>query len=919
MKIHTALKYLIILLITLESKAVEPETLQSVDAAVEKTTPEAAPVKGKKQDSKPATNPEAAAEAEEIFVLGDFVVSAEEDRGYFSANSTSATRTNALVKNTPITLTVINEQMMEDLNILNDQDLAQVTASVTEDPDGFSLNQLRIRGFRSLTQRYDLFWRELERDGYNIQRVDIVKGANSLIYGQADPGGQINSVPKIAQHNKNFINLKETAGNNKYLRHEIDANYIINDQLAARVMAFDSSRDLDQLYEFVDQTGATLELSLRPNKNTQLRAHIEHMKLNQNLAPGMFKMTSRDKRFEPNSPRDDLLGGNPSFSLGTYLNEFIYSPDAIDLIPQAIIDDLILDDSYAQDELGLADETAVTRDILKQVFAPWANQDDRYSVTGPDKYNKRDGLITTVDWTQKISDALQLKLAFNREAVDREALARDGYSAGRVSSDDTGARAFEPYVKTYWRKQDGTTEAHALKSTLLYEFEQDSSKILPFSGKHKLLFGLDYDLLEKDPKMFEQVSDKSRVRTGGFYRGADLNNETFYLSDGFGLDVPNIRYNGNDDLFQLRQDNNLEVETKSAWFAVQSEFLGGRLRSLVGLRYDKIDINYDIMDYRFGVSDAYVENNLGEDYSKAATQIKDGKGAYDQFSPTVGALYWLTPELGFFANYAQSIQSPNEIVVNPLGEIIPPVYGEGFEYGIRFEVMEGKLNGQIAAFYIEKENDNIVNYDGRLGDIYTFAEYGQSHPQIFKPDEDLNYNLLPGKRVAGDKSRAEGIEVECYYNPNRNLSFILSYTYNNLDAIKINENVNPRFAQVWGQAPHNALLIGRYKFTDGALKGLSIGANQSFRSKSTIGEWYIEDDNDASGEGTWYEIDFDPEFVTSGFVNYECKLGSLRASPKLNLGLRVNNIFDNTDLINRNKGAYHRPSRQILVSAKIAF
>lgn len=906
------------LLIAVQSKGIEAEATGEAETnSAEKSILPAEAPKDLQKDSKAVSNTEAA--DEDIFVLGDFVVSAEQDKGYFSANSTSATRTNALVKNTPITLTVINEQMMEDLHILNDQDLANVTASVTEDPDGFSLNQLRIRGFRSLTQRYDLFWRELERDGYNIQRVDIVKGANSLIYGQADPGGQINSVPKIAQHNKNFTILKGTAGNKDYLRLEIDKNYVINDKLAARVMALDSSRDLDQLYEYVDLGGATVELSYRPTKKTQLRAHLEWMNLNQNLAPGMFKSTNGDKRFAANSPQDDLGGGNPSFTLGAYRNEFIYSPDAIDLLPQGIIDDLILNDTYAQNVLGLADETAVTRDILKQIYAPWANQDDRYSVTGPDKYNKRDGLITTIDWTQQFSDALQLKLAYNREAVDREALARDGYSAGRVLSDDTGARAFDPYISTYWRKQDGSTEANALKSTLLYEFELDSNNFLPLSSKHKLLLGSDYDLLHKDPKMYEQVSDKGLVRTGGFYRGADLNNETFYLSDGFGLDVPNIGYNGNDDLFQLRQDNDLEVETKSVWFAAQSEFFNGRLRSLVGLRYDNIDINYNLLDYKFGVTDAYVNNNLGGDYSRAATQIRDAKGAYDQVSPTAGVLYWLTPKLGLFANYAQSIQSPNEIDVNPLGEIIPPVYGEGYEYGIRFDLMEGKLNGQIAAFYIEKENDDIVNYDFRLGDIYTFAKYGQSHPHIFNANGTLNNNLLPGKRVAGDVSRAEGVEVEFYYNPNRNLSFILSYTYNNLDAIKINEAVNPRFAQVWGQAPHNALFIGRYKFTDGALKGLSIGANQSFRSSSTIGEWYIEDDDDAQGEGTWYEIDFDPEFVTSGFVNYEFKLGSLRASPKLNLGLRVNNIFDNTDLINRNKGAFHRPSRQILVSAKIDF
>jgi outer membrane receptor protein involved in Fe transport len=103
---------------------------------------------------------------------------------------------------------------------------------------------LRIRGFRSLTQRYDLFYREVERDGYNIQRADIVKGANSLMYGQADPGGLINSVPKMAQHNKDFARIKGTVGNKNYERAEFDSNHVINDELAVRLMGMDMSRDL---------------------------------------------------------------------------------------------------------------------------------------------------------------------------------------------------------------------------------------------------------------------------------------------------------------------------------------------------------------------------------------------------------------------------------------------------------------------------------------------------------------------------------------------------------------------------------------------------------------------------------------------------------------------------------------------------
>ena len=86
-----------------------------------------------------------------------------------------------------------------------------------------------------------------------------------------------------------------------------------------------------------------------------------------------------------------------------------------------------------------------------------------------------------------------------------------------------------------------------------------------------------------------------------------------------------------------------------------------------------------------------------------------------------------------------------------------------------------------------------------------------------------------------------------------------------------------------------------------------------------MGEWYIEADGDASGQGTWHEVEFDPEFVTSAFVSYQKRLSNLRNSPQLILNFRVNNLFNNTDLINRNKGAFYRPSRQYLLSVNINF
>jgi outer membrane receptor protein involved in Fe transport len=135
---------------------------------------------------------------EELYVLPDFVVSTTADRGYYSANTTGVTRTNSLVKNSPITLSVVGKELLEDLQILNDQDLDLVSASIDADAAAtpYSLNTISMRGFSSSFSRYDYFTRALPRNNYNNQRIEIIRGANSLIYGQADPGGALNYVPK---------------------------------------------------------------------------------------------------------------------------------------------------------------------------------------------------------------------------------------------------------------------------------------------------------------------------------------------------------------------------------------------------------------------------------------------------------------------------------------------------------------------------------------------------------------------------------------------------------------------------------------------------------------------------------------------------------------------------------------------------
>lgn len=835
----------------------------------------------------------------DVIVLDAFTVTTSSDIGYYSAYTTSATRTNELVKNTPISLTTINAELKNDLMILNDEDVARVTSSVTRDPDGFSFNQVRIRGFRSLTQRYDLFWREIERDGYNIDRVDIVKGANSLIYGQADPGGKVNSIPKKAVFGRSFTNASTTVGTKDFFRAELDANISVGENFAVRAMAFTHDQDYEQLYKTRQLRGATLELGYRLGKNTQLRAHLERIDLKQNLPPAMFFDATAQQRFAANSLADESATQRTA-SLTSYRNEFIYNPDAVDYLPEEIIADLEL--------VGNANPT---REQIKALYRPWTDFNALYSAHGPDKYNDRVGDIVTLDLTHKFTDDLQFKVAFNREDDDRNALTREGFSGSRVVGPVGGE-----YINAHWQKISGRTVANALKATMLWEKEVN----LPLIGqsRHNLLLGYDWDQLRKNNRTYDQVKTGTTLYDGNYYSTQFLK-EPLYLANGFGPSAPNVRYNGLDNQFQLRTAAASEVVTDGFWAALQSQFFNGRLRSLAGIRYDRVNIDHSYVDHVISVAPGYFTNPAfvrppGLTPETINVEFADNNVKYDQVSPSIGALYWIRDGFGVYANYAKSIQSPTGVDLDPFGTVIPPVYGEGYEYGIRFELLKGKLNGQIAVFSIEKENDNVVNYDFRLSDIITYEKYGALYPNYFYYDSrpaslgwKLQNDALPGKQVAGDISRAEGVDVEFYYNPDRNISVVFSYTYNNLDAIRINENVNPRFGRIFGLAPHMAIVHFRYKFDPGPLGGLSLGFSQSYRSSSVIGSYYIDDN------GKWFDVEMDEELSTDGFIRYATKIGKRGSRANLSFTYRASNIFDASNLMNRNRSAsYPEPLRHML-------
>lgn len=426
--------------------------------------------------------------SETIYELSDFVVTEENDKGYFSGSSTSATKANELIKNTPVNVTVLNQELLDDIGIDTTEDLAQVSAAIDTDPTSYSLDQIRIRGFRNSFTRYNGFRRTIPRDGYNINRYDIIKGANSMIFGQASPGGTVNAIPLVANFRKDSGSIAYTFGNKDLSKKVFNYNKVVSDKLAFRVMLVDNYRGYEHAYKNYDLKSRTLAVNYRPDNSSSLKFHLEKvdskfsfpslsLKDATMIDDSVVEGSTQDRR-----PYDGYLSSSENRSMqanfnvpfnGEWLN-FANDQMLFNLFwhtknngnPTALSNDSFLNDSYypfiapgieapeeasGGDLLGteeLQEKYAATqyKDVSESEIATIASEvknylRDYYSIvnelnygyqSGPDKNKKISGSFNTLDYQKVLGNGFELSLAAFYQDQKGKNLARDSYGVSRV-------------------------------------------------------------------------------------------------------------------------------------------------------------------------------------------------------------------------------------------------------------------------------------------------------------------------------------------------------------------------------------------------------------------------------------------------------------------------------------------------------
>ncbi|MBE9170813.1 TonB-dependent receptor [Pleurocapsales cyanobacterium LEGE 06147] len=198
---------------------------------------------------------------------------------------------------------------------------------------------------------------------------------------------------------------------------------------------------------------------------------------------------------------------------------------------------------------------------------------------------------------------------------------------------------------------------------------------------------------------------------------------------------------------------------------------------LAGVRYETVEQNT-------------INNPTDLDPESSETTQND-----DDFTPRVGLVYQPIPELSLYGSYSQSF-TPNSDTTSS-GDPLEPEQGEGFEFGVKSEILEGKLFASLAYFNITKQN--VATPDP----IDPFASVATGEQQSQGIEFDLSGEILPGWNI------------------------IASYSY--IDA-EVTADTNPDIVgnRLFNVPKHSASLWTTYEIQTGNLQGLGFGVGFNY-------------------------------------------------------------------------------------------
>lgn len=139
--------------------------------------------------------------AEKVAALAPEIVVTGQREEYGARSTRTGTKTDTEVRNIPQAMSIVSESQIEDQQLRSVGDLLLFVPGAAAGTGEGNRDQITLRGNNSTA---DFFVNGVRddvqyfRDFYNVDRVEVLKGPNAMIFGRGGGGGVVNRVTKRA-------------------------------------------------------------------------------------------------------------------------------------------------------------------------------------------------------------------------------------------------------------------------------------------------------------------------------------------------------------------------------------------------------------------------------------------------------------------------------------------------------------------------------------------------------------------------------------------------------------------------------------------------------------------------------------------------------------------------------------------------
>jgi catecholate siderophore receptor len=195
------------------------------------------------------------------------------------------------LRDIPQSITVVTEKLIDDRNLDTVKDVLRNTAGVTFLAAEGGEEDIRLRGF-SLAATGDIFLDGMrdpafyDRDTFNYDRVELLRGSASMLFGRGSTGGAVNQVSKVPR----LITEHEvtgTLGSHNYRRIVGDFNIKTGDEAALRIAAMATKADNNGSGSSIDKRGLAASYRFGIGTANEFMAQLYYLDNNNGMNYGI--------------------------------------------------------------------------------------------------------------------------------------------------------------------------------------------------------------------------------------------------------------------------------------------------------------------------------------------------------------------------------------------------------------------------------------------------------------------------------------------------------------------------------------------------------------------------------------------------------------------------------------------------------